>query len=319
MGQDEREVELLVLLARGLVDGDEDRLAVLLGQVREQVDECHRVVGRQAARRLVEEHQRRVGHQLERDVDALALPAREHLALGLADLQVLHRLQTEILDHLLDPAVDLVLAVVVRQAKLCRVLDGLEDRQLGVDDVVLGHVADAPAQGVVDRVEVFAVDAHLPRRRLEIAVEHREERGLARARGAHERDQVAGVRLEGDMVQQHLLGGLVLAIRHLEQEIARLDLDEVARPVGPIGICPCPHGAALEAEVERVGADEDLVARLDFDRDVRQEALATDVRAIGTTVVGDREHAVGRRRDRRRGGRRPGRKAARSPRPACGR
>ena len=62
----------------------------------EQVDERRRVVGGEAARRLVEEEDDRIGHELERDVDALALPAGEHLLLGLADLEVLHALEAEI-------------------------------------------------------------------------------------------------------------------------------------------------------------------------------------------------------------------------------
>ena len=104
------EVELLELVLRRLVDRHDDRLAGLLREVGEQVDERRRVVGGEAARRLVEEEDDRVGHELERDVDALALPAREHLLLGLADLEVLHPLEPEVAQRLVDAAVDLLVA-----------------------------------------------------------------------------------------------------------------------------------------------------------------------------------------------------------------
>jgi hypothetical protein len=109
---DEGEVELLVLFPRGLVDRDDDGLAVLLGEVGQEVDERHRVVGGEARGGLVEEHQRGVGHQLQRDVDALALAAREHLLLGLADLEILLGVEGEVFDGLLDALLDLLVGVV---------------------------------------------------------------------------------------------------------------------------------------------------------------------------------------------------------------
>ena len=81
---------------------------------------------------------------LERDVDALSLPAGEHLLLRLANLEVHDGLETEVLQRLLDATVNLLVGVVGREAKLSRVADGLEDRQLGVDDVVLRDVAIDP-------------------------------------------------------------------------------------------------------------------------------------------------------------------------------
>ena len=165
VAHDEREIELLELVLRRLVDRHDDRLAGLLGEIGEQLDQRRRVVGGETAGRLVEEQDDRIGDELERDVDALALPAGEHLLLGLADLEVRDALEAEMRERgLLDAAIDLLVRVVGREAELRGVVHGLEDGELGVDDVVLRDVADRAAEGVVDGVEVLAVDAHLAAR-----------------------------------------------------------------------------------------------------------------------------------------------------------
>ena len=164
----------------------------------------------------------------------LRCPPESTFFSGLPICRFLHALEAEVAQRLVDAAVDLLLGVVGRQAEARRVLHGLEDGELGVDDVVLRDVADAPAERVVDGVEVLAVDAHLPARRRQVAVEREQQRRLAGARGAHERDHVARQRLEGDVVEQDFICALVVAIGHLEKEVPRLDL--VERLAGPVGL-----------------------------------------------------------------------------------
>jgi hypothetical protein len=132
-----REVELLVLFARGLVDRDDDRLALPLGQVGQKVDQRHGVVRGEARGGLVEKHQRGVGHQLQGDVHALALAAGEHLLLGLSDLEVLDRLEPEVFDGLIDAASRSLGRCSRGRLNFALYRDRLLHRELGVHDVVL--------------------------------------------------------------------------------------------------------------------------------------------------------------------------------------
>ena len=143
VAHDEAQVELLELVLRRLVDRHDDRLAGLLREVGEQVDERRRVVGGESAGRLVEEQDHRIGHELERDVHALALTAREDLLLGLADLQVPAPPSSPRSRSVSSTRRSISSSRVVgRQAEARRVLHRLEDGELGVDDVVLRDVAD---------------------------------------------------------------------------------------------------------------------------------------------------------------------------------
>jgi hypothetical protein len=62
--------------------------------------------------------------------------------------------ETELGDHLLHAAGAFLRGHVGWEAELGCVLEGSADRQLGMQDVVLGDVADAPAQFVVEAIEV---------------------------------------------------------------------------------------------------------------------------------------------------------------------
>ncbi len=158
------------------------------------------------------------------------LAAGEDLRLRLSDLEVLHGLEPEIAQRLFDPAIDFLLAVVGREAEASRVLHRLEDGELGVDDVVLRDVPNRAAERVVDEIEVLAVDPDLAGARREIPVQGEEERRLPGPRGAHQRDHVAGERLEAHVIEEGLHLPLAIAIRHLEKEVPRLDLVEGYRP-----------------------------------------------------------------------------------------
>ena len=287
--------ELLELVLGGLVDGHDDRLARLLGEIGEQGDQRRGVVGGEAAGGLVEEEDDRIGDQLQGDVDALPLPAGEDLLLGAADLEVLHSLQAEVLDGLLDAGVDLLVAVVGREAEPGAVLDGLEDRQLRVHQVVLGDVSDGSAEVVVDVVEVLPVDADDAVGGGEIAVERQEQRGLARARGAHQGDHVAGEGLERDVVEEdlHLRG--VVAVGHLEEQAPGLDLVEGAAgpAVGGVLLLDDLRGAARALlDLERHRADVDLLPVLDGDPLPGGDAVPAHERAVGAAPILDEELPV---------------------------
>jgi len=76
--------------------------------------------------------------------------------------------------------------------------------QVAVNDVVLGHVADHRAVLVKVAVQVVPVEQYLP---LDAgkAVEGHHEGGLARATGADQRDKLAGVNRDVDVLQDALL------------------------------------------------------------------------------------------------------------------
>jgi hypothetical protein len=100
----------------------------------------------------------RVGHELERDVHALPLPPESTFFSGLPISRFFRLSRPSVRQRLLDAPVDLLLGVVRREPEPRRVLHRLEHRELGVHDVVLRHVADAPPERVVDLVEILAVD-----------------------------------------------------------------------------------------------------------------------------------------------------------------
>src|SRR5690606_20703505 len=119
------QVEFLVLLASRLVNRCDDRLSVVLGETREQIDEGGRVVGSQPARRFVEEEQHRIGDELHGDVHALALATTEDFGLGSANLKMCHGLEAELSEGRLHSPIDLFVAVVRREAKARAVAYGL--------------------------------------------------------------------------------------------------------------------------------------------------------------------------------------------------
>ena len=100
--------------------------------------------GVQARGRLVQEQQRRLGQQFQRDVDALLLAAGQRRGPGVGV-----RGQRQLGEHLVDPALALLLAGVAREAQLGGELQCTPHRQLGMQDVLLRHQADpVPQLGV---------------------------------------------------------------------------------------------------------------------------------------------------------------------------
>ena len=66
------------------------------------------------------------------------------------------------------------------------------ERQVGVDDVVLGHVAEHAAERPQVGVQVDAVEAHRPRGRRGDAGDRLQQRRLAGAARTDDRDELTG-------------------------------------------------------------------------------------------------------------------------------
>jgi hypothetical protein len=109
-----------------------------------------------------------------------------------------------------------------RQAQRGRVTQRPCQRQLGVDDVVLRHVAEHAAERVEVRVHVDAVEQHAACVGRLHAGERFEQGRLAGAAAAGDADQLARLHDERDVVQ-HALAPLDDA-----PEVARNDLDAAA-------------------------------------------------------------------------------------------
>ena len=116
------------------------------------------------------------------------------------------------------------------------VLQGPDDRELGVQDVVLGDEADAPAQLVVGEVEVPAVVEDRPRRG---GLEPGEGLGQRRLSGpgrAQDGDEAARIERERHPVQDRAaVGQLVGEVEGVEGDLAALvvRLELVAVEVEP--------------------------------------------------------------------------------------
>ena len=124
-----------------------------------QVDDQLRARGRvEARRRLVEEEHLRFGEQLDGDAGALALAAAQG-----ADPDVAVCGQADGVDRVADRVVDLGCGRRRREPQPRCVAERVSERQVGVDDVVLGHVAEHAAELPQVGVQVDAVEAHRSR------------------------------------------------------------------------------------------------------------------------------------------------------------
>ena len=103
--------------------------------------------------RLVEQQQRRLGQQLERDRCALALTTRQLVHPGVGVLG-----QVEFLEHLRDDLGAFLFVGVRRQSQLGGVAQRLVHRQLAVHHVVLRHHPDPAAHRRVLGVDVVALE-----------------------------------------------------------------------------------------------------------------------------------------------------------------
>ncbi len=195
-----------------------------------------------ARRGLVQDERRRVGHRGARDGEKLALALRELRAVA-GDHGVIALRQAP------DEAVrvgelgrrDALLVGGVKPAVADVVHDGA-----GEQVRVLQHDAQGPAQvRLPDLVDVDPVVADLAVLDVVEAVDQVGDRGLARARCAHEGDLLAGHAVERDVVQDGLLGRVAKVHRvHLERA---LELGVGDGAVLPVRVTPGPDVGALVA------------------------------------------------------------------------
>ncbi|HEY7424369.1 MAG TPA: hypothetical protein VH682_09095, partial [Gemmataceae bacterium] len=87
------------------MDRQQDNLARVC-QVSQQIHYQNGILGRQARGRFVQKQEERVGQQFHRQVDALALPTADPLALGRADQDVGRVPQPELVEYLINPLLD---------------------------------------------------------------------------------------------------------------------------------------------------------------------------------------------------------------------
>ena len=98
-------------------------------------------------------------------------------------------------------------SVVGRHAEPRGVTQGRRERKVGVDDVVLWDVTDGVTDCGAVLCDVEAVVAHVPESAEPDAGEHLEQRRLAGAAAADDRDQLAWFDREGDVAQQRVTAG----------------------------------------------------------------------------------------------------------------
>ena len=265
-------------LERGLVDGEQDGLA-LVGETAEQPHDVDGVFGGEAAGGLVEEEQRRLGDELLGEVDPLALTAGDPLSDGIADLHVAGLLDLQLGENALNFGVDLFVAGVGRQAEPGGVVERLVDGELREDDVVLRDISDVSAEGVVVLVEVGSVEEALSFAGDRVAVEGHHQGCLASAGGAHQADEFGGEDGEGDVVEDALAAARRLGVGHIDGDTFGLQ-DDVAEI-----LLSEDAGGGVEAELE--ASDGEAIGSRDADR--TDDSGAVEEGAVGAAEVGDLE------------------------------
>ena len=166
------------------VRGEHDRRRPV-GELAQAGDQLRARDGVEAGRRLVEEEDVRIGEQLDGDAGALALPAAQR-----ADPDVGVLGQAHGVDRVTDRVVDLGRGRRRREPQPRRVAERASERQVGVDDVVLRHVAEHAAERPQVGVQVDAVEAHRPRGCRGDAGDRLQQRCLAGAAGTDDRDEL---------------------------------------------------------------------------------------------------------------------------------
>ncbi len=136
--------------------GEHDRRRAV-GQLAQVGDQLRAGDGVEARGRLVEEEDVRVGEQLDGDAGPLALPAAQR-----ADPDVDLPGQAHGVDGVTDGVVDLGPGCRRREPEAGGVAKRTLEGQVGMDDVLLGHVAEHVAERPRVGVHVDAVETHRP-------------------------------------------------------------------------------------------------------------------------------------------------------------
>jgi len=249
--------------------GDEDHRPPAIGQIAQQLHHLRLGARIQARGGLIEEKEARFGQQLNADGHPLALPATEggHQVVPLA-------FQAQLAKDLHDALVAFLPGGVGWHPQLSRIVQGLVDRQLAVDDVLLRHIPHLAAVFIDVGIEVPPVDQN-PRPRTVGGVETGQgvhKSGFAGAAGPHQGHKLLRIDRDGDTLEDiGLLTVPLFDAQGIKAEVARLV--KVADAI------------LLEDEAE--GGDVDLVAL--FDPDLFLHPLAVDKGAVVAPQVAQAE------------------------------
>ena len=157
-----------------------------VGELAQVGDQLRAGDGVEAGGRLVEEEEVRVGEQLDGDAGPFALTAAQR-----ADPDVDLPGQAHGVDGVTDGVVHLGPGCRRREPEARRVAKRTLERQVGMDDVLLGHVAEHVAECPRVGVDVDAVEMHRARRRSRGEAGDRLQQGcLAGAAGTDDRHQL---------------------------------------------------------------------------------------------------------------------------------
>ena len=200
------------------------------------------VAGSEAGRRLIKEERPRIGEELDGDAGALALPAAER-----ADPNVGVVTETNVVERRADDLIDLGRGCCGRQSQSSCITERVAKGEVGVNDVVLRHIADhAPELPQIGlQVDAVVTDRSLagpsdPGHRLQ-------QRRLARTAGTDDRDELTGGDGERHTVQEseitattdgHPPGQVV----HLDAETRRSGIGGGRRRRGVDFLHLCLHG-----------------------------------------------------------------------------
>mmetsp|Transcript_10006 Transcript_10006/g.28439 ORF Transcript_10006/g.28439 Transcript_10006/m.28439 type:complete len:245 (+) Transcript_10006:279-1013(+) len=171
----------------------------------QDLDQRDSVGGIQPGGRFVQQQARRVGQELGADVDALLFAAAEH-----SDGRVLDLAEAQESDDVVDLFQLLLPCPALREAQEGRVGQLVADREIREEDVVLPHVRDLRDEalhGAVGGRHGAAVDGDDAAVEREAAAEGVEQGRLAAAGRPQQREDLAGRREGGDLVEDDLLGG----------------------------------------------------------------------------------------------------------------
>jgi hypothetical protein len=137
--------------------------------------------------------------------------------------------QTDRVHHLADRVVDLCRARRRGKSQARGVAEHAPEREFGVDDVFLRHVAEHAAERPQVRVHVDAVEAHRPRGRRADAGDRLEQRRLPSSARTDDCDELTSRHGERCTVEQ---GQLAAATRpHAPTQLVDLDANAVERSV----------------------------------------------------------------------------------------
>jgi hypothetical protein len=141
-----------------------------------------------------------------------------------------------------------------------------------VDDVVLRNVAHLLAEQIVIAIEIGAVEEDFAGGGRSVAVEGFEQRGLAGAGGAHQRDEFAGVDGERDGIEE------ARAVGRVDGDLRGFD--------GNVTVIFAAFEATVGANLKTKTGEADFLAAGDLH--FALNALAVDEGAVERTEVFDK-------------------------------